>query len=103
AQAADNGWVTWPTKTFDAKVVRVDDLVGNLRIEVKDSGPVTLNVSGAARRVNALKVKSGDGTLRISGEWDNESVWDWRNWFNFKTHDDDGKLNIKLVVPRGEE
>ncbi len=103
AQAADGGWITWPTKTFDAKVVKIDDVVGTLRIEVKDSGPVTLNVSGAAPRVNGLSVRASDGTLRISSAEDNESVWDWRNWFNFKVHDDDGKLNIKLVVPRGEE
>lgn len=102
AEAADNGgWVSWPTKTFDAKTIRIDDLVGTLKVEVKDSGPVTLNVSGAQRRVNALEVKSSGGTLRIDGNNDDESVWDWKNWFNFDFHSKEGQLNVKLVVPRG--
>jgi hypothetical protein len=31
----------------------------------------------------------------------NESVWDWKNWLNFDAHNDHGKLNIKLLVPKG--
>lgn len=103
AEAADNGWVTWPTKTFDARTVRVTDLVGTLRVEVKDSGPMTLNVSGVQRRVNGLHVKAAGGVLRIEGDNDSESVWDWRNWFNFDYHNRDGQLNVKLVVPRGTD
>src|SRR6185295_10676291 len=93
----------WPAKTFDAKAVRIDNLVGTLRVEVKDGGPVTLNVSGAANRVKALNVKAAGGVLRIDGGSDDESVWDWRNWFNFDFHRQDGQLNIKLIVPRGED
>src|SRR5262249_45137258 len=98
---ADSGFVSWPTKTFDARTVRIDGVVANLKIDVKDSGPMTLNVSGDADRLKTLTVSADGGTLHISGD-DTESVWDWKNWFNFKSHDD-GKLSIKLVVPRGAD
>ncbi|HEY1711016.1 MAG TPA: DUF2807 domain-containing protein [Rhizomicrobium sp.] len=103
AAAADNGWVTWPAKTYDVRTIKIDDLVGTLRIEVRDGGPVTLNVSGAKTRVDDLEVKNSGSMLRISGNEDDESVWDWKNWFNFSSHNDDGQLNVKLVVPRGAD
>src|SRR5579862_6695792 len=99
---SDNGWQTWPTKTFDVKSVRLDSVVGTLRIDVKDSGPVTMTASGAPERLSGLKVRTNGSELRISGG-DVESVWDWKNWFNFSYHDNEGKLNITLVVPKGEE
>src|SRR5580765_1470039 len=39
ASGADTGWVTWPTKSFDTKGLRIDDVVGDVRVTVQD-GPM---------------------------------------------------------------
>ncbi|MEJ1967885.1 MAG: DUF2807 domain-containing protein [Rhizomicrobium sp.] len=103
AVASDNGWVVWPTKTVQANSLRVDDVVGNVRVNVAD-GPMKLDVSGSRNLVNGLTVKSDGGALRISGsEVAAVNVWDWKRWFDFShIHDDhDGKLFIKVTVPKG--
>ncbi len=39
-------WVRWPVKTYNTNALKVEDLVGTLTIDVKDSGPMTVEVSG---------------------------------------------------------
>jgi hypothetical protein len=104
AAGADTGWVTWPTKSYDAKDLHIDDIIGDVRVTVQD-GPMKLDVSGSKEMVGALNVKNAGGTLTIEGN-DNVSysVWDWRNWFDFSHIGDDrhhGHLSIKVTVPKG--
>jgi hypothetical protein len=105
ASGADSGWVVWPTKSYDTKTLRVDDVVGNVRVNVQD-GPMKVDVSGSRNMVNGLTVKANDGTLLISGsEAASFSVWDWRKWFDFSHVYEDhyGKLFIKVTVPKGTD
>lgn len=102
--AADTNWLNLPQKNFDVRTVKVEDLVGTLTVNVKPSGPVTLNVSGAKDRVNGIEITQHDGRLVVSGEGpEAHSVWDWRNWFNFSAHERNrpSDLVVKLVVPKG--
>lgn len=104
--AADTNWMSLPQKSFDVHNVKVEDLVGTLTVNVRDGGPVTLNIAGAKDRVNGIEVSSHDGRLVVSESGpDAHSVWDWRNWFNFSTHEHNkpSDLVVKLMVPKGAE
>src|SRR5437016_3575299 len=85
AAAANGNWTVWPTKTFSAHGLKLHDVVGTLTVNVRDGGPVTVDVSGARPRVNGVSVRQEDGTVVIDGSnsSDNESVWDWHKWLNF--------------------
>jgi len=100
--AEHGGWVTRPRRNFAVHSVRVDDLVGTLRVAVGGSGPATLEIAGIKSRVDQLDVRQDGDTLRIAGTHTN-SVWDWHDWFNFSVHDrvQPKNLQVKLVVPRG--
>ena len=104
AAGADTGWVTWPTKSYDTKDLRIHDVVGDVRVSVQD-GPSKLSVSGSKELVAGLSVKNAGGTLIIDGAGSvSYSVWDWRSWFDFShIHDDNrqGHLLIKVTVPKG--
>jgi hypothetical protein len=104
AAGADTGWVTWPTKSYDSKDLRIDDVVGDVRVTVQD-GPMKLDVAGNKDLLAGLSVKNAGGTLTINGG-DNisYSVWDWRNWFDFSHIHDDNRgrhVSIKVTVPKG--
>lgn len=102
--AADTNWTSLPQKNFDVRNVKVEDLVGTLTVNVKDNGPVTLTVSGAKDRVSGIDVSQHDGRLIVTGSGpETQSVWDWRNWFNFSehAHNRPSDLVVKLVVPKG--
>src|SRR5580765_1470035 len=64
ASGADTGWVTWPTKSFDTKGLRIDDVVGDVRVTVQD-GPMKVDVSGSKELVGGLTVKK-EGDLHGS-------------------------------------
>lgn len=103
AAAGDSGWVVWPTKSFNAGSLRVEDIVGSVRVNVQD-GPMKVDVSGSRPLVAGLTVKQDGGQLVISGnEVDSFDVWDWKKWFDFSHINDDrnGKLFIKVTVPKG--
>lgn len=104
AAGADTGWVTWPTKSYNTKDLRIRDVVGDVRVTVQD-GPSKLDVSGSKDLVAGLTVKSSGDTLVIDGAGSvSYSVWDWRSWFDFShIHDDgrQGRLSIKVTVPKG--
>ena len=104
----DGNWMTAPTRSFNTNSVRLEDIVGSLTVAVKDSGPMTVEISGNPHRVNRVGVSQDDGHLVIDGSSDEEqdhSVWDWKNWFNFSNLDYDhhGNLFIKVTVPRGAD
>ena len=88
AAAANGDWTVWPTKTFSGNGVRVTDIVGTLTVNVRDGGPVTVDVSGTRPRVNGVSVHQEDGTVVIDGSnsSENGSVWDWHKWFNFSVN-----------------
>jgi hypothetical protein len=104
AVAADNGWVVWPSRSYNASSLKIDDIVGTVNVRVTD-GPMTVDVSGAKARVNGLKIGVEGGVLKIDGSEisENESVWNWHDWFNFPNYVDrrTDNLTIKISVPRG--
>ncbi|MEJ0043745.1 MAG: DUF2807 domain-containing protein [Rhizomicrobium sp.] len=105
AVASDNGWITWPTKTYPSGALRVDDVIGNVRVNVQP-GPMKLDISGNKDLVAGLTVKTEGNTLRISGsDAASINVWDWKKWFDFSHIRDDrgGKLFIKVTVPKGAD
>ncbi len=65
--AADTDWTSLPQKSFDVHSVKVDSVVGTLTVNVKDKGPVTVDVSGAKERVHDIDMSSDGGRLVISG------------------------------------
>lgn len=104
ALAGDPNWVTWPHKTYEgAHRVSIDEVVGTVIIDVKDSGPITLDASGVKGAMDGLDVSTDDGTLQIEGSQEKSLVWDWRNWFNFSDvgKPSHSKLNLHLTVPKG--
>lgn len=96
------GWITSPQKSFAVRSVLVKDVIGQLSVAVKPSGPVTLEIAGIKRRVDSLDVSADGGVLRIKGQHVS-SVWDWHDWFNFSGDNmaDPGKLQVRLTVPAG--
>lgn len=105
AAAADGDWSVWPTKTFSGNAVKFSDIVGTLTVNVRDGGPVTVDVSGTRERLSGVSVHQEDGRVVIDGanSSDNESVWDWHKWFNFSSdwQPKTKSLFVKVTVPRG--
>lgn len=102
--AETGGWVNGQVMTYPVRAVKVDDLVGSLVVTAKADGPVTVQVSGIKSRVDGVHVSSDGGVVHIEGEHIN-SVWDWRNWFNFSIHDESKPQNliVKISVPKGAD
>lgn len=101
AMAGSNDWITAPSKSFAAKSVEIDNLNGNLAIDVKDAGPVQLDINGVKWKLDRLAVDTRGGVLRIK-DAPSGQVWDWRNWFDFhKSGDNRKNLYVHLVIPRG--
>jgi len=102
--AAGDDWVTWPQKSFQANSLKVDSLVGTLTVTVNNGGPMTVNVAGTKERIKNVAVHSDGNRLVIEGS-DVESVWDWRNWFNFSDYGKSkpDQLIVKIGVPKGTE
>jgi len=101
--AANGDWVVWPTKSYSADAVRFDDFVGRLVINVRNGGPVSVDVAGAKSRVQGVVVKEEDGKVVIEGSNESESVWNWHNWFNFSADFEPrpDNLTVRVTVPRG--
>src|SRR5689334_3284498 len=96
---ADN-WMSGPTRNFNVRSVRVNDVVGNVSVAVRE-GPATVQVSGSKARVDATIVRQDDGRIEVIGH-NYQAVWDWRHWFDF-TDTNRGSLSVKITVPRGSE
>src|SRR5690242_12935064 len=105
AVAGDNGWVVWPSKTVPGtNSLRIEDVVGNVRVNVAD-GPMKVEASGQRELIQGVSIRNDGGVLRITGgDSDDVNVWDWKHWFDFShihQGDMDGKLYIKVTVPKG--
>jgi len=100
-------WGNWPSRSYDAKSLKMEDIVGTLIVNVRDGGPMTVEAWGARERLNGLNVGVHDGRLDIEGSEfsDNVSVWDWRHWFDFSqtTEPSSHNLTIRVTVPRGTD
>lgn len=105
AAAANGDWTVWPTKTFNGNSVKLSDIVGSITVNVRNGGPVTVDISGTKPRLNGISVHQEDGEVVIDGSEssDNESVWDWHKWLNFSTdwQPRTNNLFVKVTVPRG--
>ncbi|HLY07039.1 MAG TPA: DUF2807 domain-containing protein [Rhizomicrobium sp.] len=103
--AAAGDWGVWPTKSYGANAVKVSDIVGTLTVNVRNGGPLTVDISGAKERLNGISVHQEDGTVVVDGSdsSDNQSVWDWHKWFNFSSdwEPKTSNLIVKVTVPRG--
>jgi hypothetical protein len=104
--AASNGdWTVWPTKNFSANAVKITDIVGTVTVNVRNGGPVSVNVSGARPRVDGVTIDQEDGRVVVDGSnsSDTDSVWNWHKWFNFSSNwsPKTDNLSIKVTVPRG--
>lgn len=106
APASAGNWITKPRASFMVRKLSIASVVGQIKIDVKDSGPMTLDVAGTPRAVNGLAVRIKDGTLEIEGsKTPRIAVWDWRRWFDFSEArgPKDYKLSLHLTVPRGSD
>lgn len=103
--AADTNWTTLPQKSFNTASVKIEDLVGTLIVTVKNSGPMTVDISGAKDRVGDVNVSADGNKLVVEGSTENESVWDWHMWFDFSVHDHNKPTNltVKIAVPKGSD
>jgi hypothetical protein len=98
---AESNWVTGSWQTYDTHKLKLDDIVGNVKVDVKDGGPMVIQVSGLRDRVQGVVVRASRDTLTV-GSTERDSVWDWRNWFNFSTgYRKPEQLQIHIGVPRG--
>ena len=104
AVADDSGWTSGQWRGFDAKSVKIDDVVGKLRVEVKPQAQVSIQISGTKQRVGEVDVRMNGDQLVVDGEKNNEGVWDWKNWFNFNdAHNSTKDLDVHIVVPKGTD
>lgn len=107
APVASPNWVRWPAKSYNATSLKIEDIVGTVTVDVKDSGPMTVEVSGDKNRISHVNVDTDGGELHIDGEKSDEngSVWDWKNWFNFsdQSRRQTDNLFVRVTVPKGTE
>jgi hypothetical protein len=101
-------WTTAPARNFNASSVKLEDVVGNVIVKVRNQGPITLEVSGSPQRVSAVRASQDDGKLVVDGASEtesNQSVWDWHTWFDFShvVDEQSGNLVVTVTVPRGTE
>lgn len=102
ANAAGGNWVDGGWKTYDARSLKLEDVVGNVQVDVKEQGPIAIQISGQSDRVNRVHVYASGGTVRVSCDPVGQ-VWDWKHWFDFsqtgKNRPD--QVQIHIAVPRG--
>jgi hypothetical protein len=100
ARAADN-WVNGSWKSYQAHTLKLESTVATVKVDVKDNGPMAVQISGLPERVNGVHVWAANNTLSVKCD-DIGTVWDWKHWFDFSRHPSDpGQLQIHIAVPRG--
>lgn len=99
---ADDNWINGQWQTFDARNLKLENVAAVVKVDVKDSGPMVLQISGLKDRVKGVDARASNGTLRIECAPVN-AVWDWKHWFDFSygTTSKPSQLQIRVVVPRG--
>jgi hypothetical protein len=102
ASAGNPGdWTSGAWRSFGVNGVKVDAVVGRLRVDVKPQAQVSVQVSGKKDRVGRLAIHQEGDTLVIEGDNSN-AVWDWRTWFDFSDRNDSTKdLDVHVVMPKG--
>jgi len=102
ANAADGQWVNGTWRNFDGRALKLENVFGNVQVDVKDSGPIAIQISGLPDRVKQVHVSGRGDTVKVYSEAVN-AVWDWKHWFDFsyagKARSD--QLQIRIAVPRG--
>ena len=104
----DNGnWSSWAPRNYNARRLKVDDIVGTLLVNVRNGGPMMVEAWGARERLNGLRADVDDDRLVIKGTEfnDSRSVWDWQHWFDFSnlTEETSRNLTVRITVPRGTD
>ena len=100
ARAGDN-WINGPWKTYEAKSLKVESTVATVKVDVKESGPMAVQVSGLPDRVKSVHVWAANNTLSVKMD-DIGTVWDWKHWFDFSYNTmQPDQLQIHIAVPRG--
>jgi hypothetical protein len=101
ARAGDSSWVTGSWQPYDAHKLKLDNIIGNVKVDVKDGGPMVIQVNGLKDRVKVVEIRAARDTLYVDTK-DRDTVWDWHNWFNFSTgYRKPDQLVIHIAVPRG--
>lgn len=100
ALAGDNDWVSVPQKSYAVRAVQIESLVGNVTVDVRDGGPVLLDMNGRKFRIDRTAVETGGNTLEIEGNGEAHG-WNWRNWFSFRSEKKANDLFVHLTVPKG--
>jgi len=101
AKAGDPNWVNGPQQQFDIKSLKIDDVLGTVKIDVRDGGQTTLQINGLKQRVDGITVKAANGTLSIKGHTE-RSVWDWSHWFDFSYKDvKPDQLIVHVTIAKG--
>ncbi len=99
---AADGWINGSWQSYDARALKLDAVAGMVRIDVKDNGPMAVQVSGLPERVKRVHVSTSGGTLKVESEMVG-TVWDWRHWFDFNGFKGNkpAQLQINVAIPRG--
>lgn len=99
---ADGGWVNGSWQTYDARNLKLEDMVGNVVIDVKDSGPIAVQISGESDLVSKVHVSKLGNTVTLDNERSGQ-VWDWKHWLDFSRggRAKPNQLQIHVVVPKG--
>ena len=101
AKAGDPNWITGPQRNFDIKSLKIEEVLGTVKVDVKDGGPATLQISGLKQRVDGLTVAQANGVLSIKGR-NQQSVWDWSHWFDFSYQDfKPDQLIVHVTIAKG--
>lgn len=102
AAAGEAGWINGSWQTYDTRSLKLEDVVGTVRIDVKDSGPMAIQISGVPERVKRVHVRQHGSLLKVESEAVG-GVWDWQHWFDFSwaNVNKPDQLQIRITVPRG--
>lgn len=105
--APASNWGSWPAHNYQARRLKLEDIVGTVVVNVRDGGPMTVEAWGDNRRLHGLHAEVQGDQLDIEGgnENDGESVWDWHHWFDFSnvTNHSPHDLNVRVTIPRGSD
>jgi len=101
SEGGDPNWITGPQKSFNIKSLKIDDVLGTVKIDVRDGGQATLQINGLKQRVDGISVKEANGTLLDQGPRRAIGVG-LEQWFDFSYNDiKPDQLFVLLTIPKG--
>ncbi len=80
--SADAQETRGPT-THDVETLSIENFIGTILVEVKDSGPAELVITGSTEKLDDLLVEDSGSTLRIAGDGRDWDWSDWSGWLNW--------------------